>query len=77
MSGTEYIPGPGDVVVDTQHGKRLGIARAWDEKDRTLTLKEPGGRELWDTTEFRAPTDSEALRARVAEVNHRSRWGRP
>ncbi|MDT3398633.1 hypothetical protein RKE29_18615 [Streptomyces sp. B1866] len=70
--GPGFVPAPGELVTDTEHD-RVGVARAWD--GRTLTLKAPAGGELWETEEFRRPTPSEALRARVAEENRDSRWG--
>ncbi|MEV6671567.1 hypothetical protein [Streptomyces sp. NPDC051162] len=72
-SGTvQWVPDPGELVTDTAHD-RVGKMAAWDGHLRRLTLRLLADGTMWDTTEYRQPTDSDRVRARALVFNRERR----
>ncbi|MFG2183049.1 hypothetical protein ACGFLS_30620 [Streptomyces abikoensis] len=72
-SGTaRWVPNLGDLVTDTAHD-RVGKMIAWDGEQRRVTLRSLNSEELWNTTEYREPTDADTVRARNLVLNRERR----
>jgi len=62
------------LVVDTSRGDKIGYVMG--HEGPYLQLRPPGGGLEWDAApeKVRLATDTEALRARVTELNHAERF---
>jgi hypothetical protein len=62
------------LVVDTSRSDKIGYVMG--HEGPYVQLRPPGGGVEWDAdpTRVRPATDTEALRARVTEINHAKRF---